>query len=74
MYPVVDPDAVQKLYWYRSCARPSLAQLAALLGMLAGGGLVLSHYITTTQSAVRAGKSGEPVVENGLKARPIILY
>jgi hypothetical protein len=81
LYPFADPDAAQKLYWYRNCPRPkpkclsgSLIRIAALLGVLVGGGLVLSQYRTASQLAVRSANPDEPLVESGIKPRPIILH
>ena len=81
LYPFVDPDAARKLHWYRDCPRPkprclsrSLIQTAALIGVLVGGGLVLSQYRTASQLAVRAANPDKPLVESGTKPRPVILH
>jgi hypothetical protein len=78
LYPFVDPEAVQKLYWHRNCLRPkprclsrSLAWITALVGVLVGGGLVLSQSVS--QLAVRTANPDKPLVESGIKPRPVIL-
>ena len=82
LYPFVDPDAMQKLYWYRSLPPPkpeglsrrSLARIVALLGMLVCGGLMLSQNRIANQLAVGTADTDKPWVESGIKPRPVILY
>jgi hypothetical protein len=81
LYPFVDPDAMQKLCWYRSAppSKPgglarSLARIVALLGVLVCGGLMLSQNRIANQLAVGTANSDKPWVESGIKPRPVILY
>jgi hypothetical protein len=70
LYPFVDPDAMQKLYWYRNFPKPrrlsrSLARIAAVVGVLVCGGLMLSQNRTASQLAVGTANSDKPWVESG---------
>jgi hypothetical protein len=81
LYPFVDPDAMQKLYWYRNFPPPesrrlsrSLAQITAVVGVLVCGGLMLSHNRTPSQLAVGTANPDKPWVESSIKPRPVILH
>jgi hypothetical protein len=81
LYPFVDPDAMQKLYWYRNfpfpkprCLSRSVALIAGLIGVLVCGGLMLSQYRTASQLAVRTANLDKPWIESGIKPRPVILH
>ena len=76
LYPFVDPDAMQKLYWYRNFSPPkrSMTRIAALVGVLVCGGLMLSQNRTASQLAVGPANPDKPWVESGIKPRPIILH
>ena len=81
LYPFVDPDARRKLYWYRNspppkprCLSRSLARIAALVGVLACGGLMLSENRIASQLTVGTANLDKPWVESGIKPRPVILY
>ena len=80
LYPFVDPDAMQKLYWYRNLPPPKprrlsrrLGRIAVLVGVLACGGLMLSQNRTASELAVRTANL-DPWVESGIKPRPVILH
>jgi len=81
LYPFVDPDAMQKLYWYRNspppkprCLSRSMARTAALVGVLVCGGLMLGQNRTESQLAVRTASLDKSWVESGIKPRPVILH
>ena len=81
LYPFVDSDVMQKLYWYRSLPPPkpkglstSLARIVALLGVLVCGGLMLNQNRIANQLAVGTAYTDKPWVESGIKPRPVILY
>jgi len=81
LYPFVDPDAMQKLYWYRNSPAPkprhfsrSLARIAAVVGVLVCGGLMLSQNRTPSQLAVGTANPDKPRVESSIKLRPVILH
>ena len=80
LYPFVDSDVMQKLYWYRSLPPPkpkglsrSLARIVALLSVLVCGGLMLSQNRIANQLAVGTADTDNPWVESGIKPRPVIL-
>jgi hypothetical protein len=81
LYPFVDPDAMQKLYWDRNSPAPkprhlsrNLARIAALVGVLVCGGLMLSQNRTPSQLAVGTANPDKPWVESSIKPRPVILH